>query len=249
MFPQNSCLFICASAAISYYAYPNVEAMFYLLGAGGLAAAVFTFLIPESSLDHDRARQLNTVVVAEDDTSHDDDDDDDEEADDLAIAAFAKNFVSAEFGGRSSCLLQSGGDLSSKSTFFYTGSTSFVILNTNLSSLKCSSGRLSTIGRSSMIAQVAEECPNKTVSTEDEKTKPSRYRDLLKRPSIIGFAIITFFYHLTNAGITPLLAQHLAISSSARASLAWTSSLMLVAFFFQAVSFLFLGSVGFARIC
>jgi MFS family permease len=227
----GSCLFICASAAISYYAYPNVEAMFYLLGAGGLAAAVFTFLIPESSIDHDRARQLNTAVVVEDDTSNDDDDED-EDADDLAIAAFAKNFVKQ----RSLRMLQSEGDLSSKSTFFHTGSTSFVILNANLSSLKCSSGRLSTIGRSSMIAQVAEDCPNETVSTEDEKAKPSRYRDLLKRPSIIAFAIVTFFYHLTNAGITPLLAQHLAISSSARASLAWTSSLMLVAFFCQAIT-------------
>ena len=209
--------------------------MFYLLGAGGLAAAVFTFLIPESSIDHDRARQLNTDVKTEDDNAHDDDDDDDEEADDLAIAAFAKNFVSGEFGGRSSCLLQSGRDVSSKSTFFHTGSTSFVILNPYSSSLKLSSGRLDLSGKSNNLV----DCPNETVSTEDGKAKPSRYRDLLKSPQIIGFAIVTFFYHLINAGMTPLLAQHLAISSSDRASLALTSSLLLLSYLFQAVSFLF----------
>lgn len=54
----GSFLIVTACAVISYFAYPNIEAMFYLLGAGGLAAAFFTFIIPESAIDHNRARQL-----------------------------------------------------------------------------------------------------------------------------------------------------------------------------------------------
>jgi len=54
----GSFLIVCVCAATTYWAYPNVEPLFYLLGAGGLAAAILTLAIPESALDHDRARQL-----------------------------------------------------------------------------------------------------------------------------------------------------------------------------------------------
>merc|ERR1719401_945442 len=54
----GSFLIVCACATISYFAYPNVDALFYLLGAGGLIAGFFTSAIPESEIHHDRARQL-----------------------------------------------------------------------------------------------------------------------------------------------------------------------------------------------
>ena len=62
----GSFLIVCACAAISWTTFPNVDAMFYLLGAGGLAAASFTIAIPESALDHDRARQLAKVEDVDD---------------------------------------------------------------------------------------------------------------------------------------------------------------------------------------
>jgi len=54
----GSFFIVCSCAAISYFAYPNVNAIFYLNGACGLIAAFFTLAISESEIDHDRARQL-----------------------------------------------------------------------------------------------------------------------------------------------------------------------------------------------
>ena len=46
----GSFVIVSACAAITYYLFPDVEFMFYLLGAGGVAAAVFVVLIPEASI-------------------------------------------------------------------------------------------------------------------------------------------------------------------------------------------------------
>jgi len=158
----GSCLFVTACALITYFAFPNVESMFYLLGSGGLAAAVFTFLIPEKSIDHDRARQLGGGGDPE--TSDDDDEEEVEETHD----------------------------------------------------------------------DIENQENNK--KEKKSKAKPSRYLDLLKTPSIIFFALLTFFYHLANAGVVPLLAQYVATVSSERTSLTWTSALLLFFYFFQAIT-------------
>jgi len=150
----GSCLFVTACALITYYTFPDVESMFYLLGAGGLAAAVFTLLIPESSIDHDSARQSTRQLNVGDD-------------------------------------LESSG---------------------------------------------WEDTPEGELT----KAKPSRYLDILKQPSIIFFAILTFFYHLANAGCVPLLAQYVATISSERTSLTWTSALLLIFYFFQAITSYFM---------
>jgi len=134
----GSFLIVCACAAISYFAYPNVDALFYLLGAGGLIAAFFTSTIPESEIHHDRARQLAKA----DETSEDD------------------------------------------------------------------------------------------VKTES----PSRYLDLLKDKGIVGFAALTFLYHLANAGVVPLLAQYVATVSSEQSNLTWVSAILIVFFFSQAIT-------------
>jgi MFS family permease len=250
----GSCFFVCGSAAISYYAYPNVESMFYLLGAGGLAAVVFTLLIPESDIDHDRARQLGDVPEVENGDDCEDEDDD-SDYDEGAIEAFARRIsTSSSFlvvgssseerraknsttrdvedgtgksaasfrdgTGKSAASFRDGTGKSAasfrsnRSSFMISGNSSFMVFDSSISETR--SQNLSTIG--------------------DEKTEPSRYLDLLKSPSIIFFAVLTFFYHLANAGVVPLLAQYLAITSSVRASLAWTSALLLYFYFFQAIT-------------
>lgn len=115
--------------------------MFYLLGAGGLAAAFFTFLIPESAIDHDKARQLDDSGSATD-------------TDELDL----------------------------------------------------------------------EESPEEAPEEAEGKTKasPSRYRDLFKNRSIVLFAVLTFTYHLANAGPAPLLAQYVASITPDDTSLTWT---------------------------
>jgi len=151
----GSFVIVLACAVISWTAFPNVDAMFYLLGAGGLAAAAFTLAIPESSLDHDRARQLEERG----------DDDKSEERD------------------------------------------------------------------------VEEELSSGTDDEADgKKATPSRYCDLLRNRSVLLFAFLTFMYHLANAAIVPLLAQYVAIISTERSRLAWTSAILMIFFFSQAIT-------------
>ncbi|EJK47434.1 major facilitator superfamily transporter [Thalassiosira oceanica] len=151
----GSFIIVVTCAAISYYTYPDVESMFYLLGAGGLAAAFFTFLIPESAIDHDKARQLDDSGSATD-------------TDELDL----------------------------------------------------------------------EESPEEAPEEAEGKTKasPSRYRDLFKNRSIVLFAVLTFTYHLANAGPAPLLAQYVASITPDDTSLTWTSAIMILWFLPQAAT-------------
>jgi len=61
----GSALFTLGCGLIAYYLYPNVESIFYLLGAGGIMAALFVALIPSSAIDTNRARQLRREAVGE----------------------------------------------------------------------------------------------------------------------------------------------------------------------------------------
>jgi MFS family permease len=140
----GSLFFVIACALISYFAYPDVGAIFYLLGAGGLAAAYFTTRIPSEAIDHDRARQLASSPPPEE----------------------------------------------------------------------------------------AEPAP----SGDEESVQPARYRTLFKNKAIVLFAVLTFCYHLANAGVVPLLAQYVALISDKEASFTWTSAILIVFFFSQAVT-------------
>lgn len=140
----GSLLFVLACAVISYYAFPDVGAIFYLLAAGGLAAAFFTTRIPSSAIDHDRARQLAVTPAPE------------------------------------------------------------------------------------------EAEPSST--GVGESAQPARYRELFKNKAIVLFAVLTFCYHLANAGVVPLLAQYVASISEKETSFTWTSAILIVFFFSQAVT-------------
>lgn len=59
----GSALFTVGCGLISYFSYPDVKAIFYLLGAGGIVAALFVMWIPTSAIDSDRARQLRSMAV------------------------------------------------------------------------------------------------------------------------------------------------------------------------------------------
>jgi MFS family permease len=153
----GSFLIVSACAAISYFAYPNIEAMFYLLGAGGLAAAFFTFIIPESAIDHNRARQLGDTEDESVETEND--------------------------------------------------------LNKSLE------------------IELAED-----QAVKANEATPSRYLELLGNRDIMFFAVLTFTYHLANAGPAPLLAQYVASITSEQASLTWTSAILIAYFLPQAMT-------------
>eukprot|EP00548_Thalassiothrix_antarctica_P005034 CAMPEP_0194132594 /NCGR_PEP_ID=MMETSP0152-20130528/3022_1 /TAXON_ID=1049557 /ORGANISM="Thalassiothrix antarctica, Strain L6-D1" /LENGTH=566 /DNA_ID=CAMNT_0038827695 /DNA_START=82 /DNA_END=1782 /DNA_ORIENTATION=- len=154
----GSFLLVSACGCVSYFAYPNIEAMFYLLGACGLAAAFFTFIIPESSIDHKRARQLD----------------------------------------------ESGGD--------------------------------KEIDLSVKLGEDEAKKEEDDEASGPKKASPRHYIDILKERDILLFAVLTFTYHLANAGIAPLLAQYVASITSSQAALAWTSANLGLFFVVQALT-------------
>ena len=147
-----------ACAAIARFSYPNVEAMFYLLGAGGLTAALLAITIPESAINHSRARQLNET---------------EEES------------------------------------------------------------------RTDEESGINEE----SETDGSPPPSPSRYSEILANKSIMLFAVLTFTYHLANAGAVPLLAQYIAKITPDEESLTWTSAVLLVGFLSQAITAFGMGYV------
>mmetsp|Transcript_55438 Transcript_55438/g.61869 ORF Transcript_55438/g.61869 Transcript_55438/m.61869 type:complete len:328 (+) Transcript_55438:778-1761(+) len=61
------------------------------------------------------------------------------------------------------------------------------------------------------------------------------YKSLLKDKNIAMFALLTFVYHLANAGIVPLVAQYLAIGNE-KSSMIFTSAVLLLFYFAQAIT-------------
>ena len=61
----GSILFTAGCGILSYYAYPDVSFLFYLLGAGGLVATLFILSIPDEAIEDERARASNTKIEDE----------------------------------------------------------------------------------------------------------------------------------------------------------------------------------------
>jgi len=81
--------------------------------------------------------------------------------------------------------------------------------------------------------KVVKNSPN--VNNENEELTAATYMHLIKDKNITMFAFVTFVYHLANAGIQPLVAQHLAIENE-RFSMIFTSAVLLLNFFAQAIT-------------
>jgi MFS family permease len=127
---MGSVLFTVCAGVIAGVAYPRVEGVFYLLGAGGLAAAFFVMLIPATSIDDERSRQMKATK-------------------------------------------------------------------------------------------------------EEGEPSASRYIDLFRNKDIVMFALLTFLYHLSNAGVTPLVSQLIAHEDE-RTGLVFTSAVLCIFYFIQA---------------
>ena len=136
----GSVLFTIVAGLASYFTYPDVSSVFYVLGGGGVVASVFVLLIPPATVDDDRARQLDTKKEAK-----------------------------------------------------------------------------------------GEASPNDAAM----KVSASNYRELFRNRNIVLFAVLTFLYHLSNAGIVPLVSQLIA-QQDERASLAFTSAVLCIFYFVQA---------------
>jgi len=202
----GSLLFTLLCGLMAFFWYPNIGSIFYLLGIGGVIAAVLVLLIPSSSIDDNRARQLvdhkeekPKSPLKDDDNNHNNDDNDDDQ------------FVDME-------------ESKEKKT------------NTNTNPNLCFHGD-------------EDEDPIKS-SDDDEENKnkicdpinqgsndvtAASYKSLIKDKNIAMFALLTFVYHLANAGIVPLVAQYLAIGNE-KSSMIFTSAVLLLFYFAQAIT-------------
>jgi len=206
----GSLLFTLLCGLMAFFWYPNIGSIFYLLGIGGVIAAVLVLLIPSSSIDDNRARQLEDneeetrkSPLNNDDNDNDNDNNDNDDDDDQVVDMEESK---------------------EKKT------------NTNTNPNSCFYGD-------------EDEDPLKS-SDDDEENKNNicdpvdqgsndvtavSYKSLIKDKNIAMFALLTFVYHLANAGIVPLVAQYLAIGNE-KSSMIFTSAVLLLFYFAQAIT-------------
>ncbi|EOD04736.1 hypothetical protein EMIHUDRAFT_220879, partial [Emiliania huxleyi CCMP1516] len=151
----GSVLLTVLAGVIAGVAYPNVEGIFYLLGAGGVAAAVFVMLIPAETIKHKRARQA--VVTVE--------------------------------------------SITVDSTPSITGAVD---------------------------GEGGSDAPRQRAAAAASHTRYSRYSELFRSRGIV--ALLTFMYHLSNAGVTPLVTQLIAHEDE-RTGLVFTSAVLCIFYF------------------
>jgi len=168
----GSVLFMTATAFVAYYMYPNVSAIFYVLGAAGLLAAAAILLIPSSAISDERARQ-------------------------------------------------SGGNEDESQTSEIPSNS---VVNGNVNGN--GNGNVITINNTEMFDESSEEA-------EQKKPTHSRYRDLLTNRPTVMFALLTFLYHLSNAGIVFLVSQLVAVQDK-RTGLVFTSAVLCAFYLLQA---------------
>ena len=175
----GSVFFTLSSGLLGYFLYPNVPAIFYLLGAGGLVATLFAMMIPSSAIDDDRARQLVKSKAI----------DEKEEGEGEGIDV--RDVEQSDYE--------------------------------------------ETIVDGIPSPTAAEDNDGFTKENNDQKATPYTYCKLLGDKNILILSVVTFFFHLANAGITPLIAQYIAIGNL-RESMAFTSAILLIFYVFQAIT-------------
>jgi MFS family permease len=144
----GSVLFTVFAGVIAGVAYPSVEGIFYLLGGGGVAAAIFVMLVPSGTIDHERSRQAAVTPGAAD-------------------------------------------------------------------------------------GEAGSDAPKQGASATSTASTHWRYSELFHSRGIVMFALLTFMYHLSNAGVTPIVAQLIAHQDK-RTSLVFTSAVLCLFYFVQA---------------
>mmetsp|Transcript_62589 Transcript_62589/g.70826 ORF Transcript_62589/g.70826 Transcript_62589/m.70826 type:complete len:576 (+) Transcript_62589:74-1801(+) len=205
----GSLLFTLLCGLMAFFWYPNIGSIFYLLGIGGVIAAVLVLLIPSSSIDDNRARQLENdeeetpkSPLNNDDNDSDNDDDNHDDDDQVVDMEESKE----------------------KKT------------NTNTNPNSCFYGEEDKDPLKS--SDDDEENKNNScdpVNQGSNDVTAVSYKSLLKDKNIAMFALLTFVYHLANAGIVPLVAQYLAIGNE-KSSMIFTSAVLLLNFFAQAIT-------------
>ena len=186
--------------------------MFYLLGAGGLLAAVSICLIPSAAIDFNRARNL-TKPMEENNSIEDTNK---ERTSQLEVID-----ISDERSGSIKKVLE----LIDTSEDDYDGDDAFEDQDLD--------------EKANALAKTASSCSSSSSSSSvaaTETSSPTRYLDLLKDKYIVALAVTTFLYHLANAVVAPLVAQYVSIIGDERESMVFVSAIMLVFYFSQGIT-------------
>jgi MFS family permease len=228
----GSVLFTLGCGIITWFLYPNITSMFYLLGAGGLLSALSISLIPNSAIDDNRARKLTA--------GGDDDDDDDDNKDEDGGSSSKRNFevidISVELNNsdkkdRSIKEVLESADLN----YDMDDVDIFLEKNGDRNNAGAATASLDT---ASLCSSSSGTTTTKTATKSSSSTaqQPKRYADLIRDRYILAFAAATFLYHLSNAAIAPLVAQFTAKIGDERESMVFVSAIMLVFYFSQGVT-------------
>ena len=209
----GSVFFTLGCGLITYFLYPNITSMFYLLGAGGLLAALSICIIPSAAIDFDRARNLSKPVdkingIADTKKEH--------------MSQLEVIDISNEQSGSIREVLELI-DISNKGYEFKDQDLDDKANTFAMTASSCSSSSSTTEVGTGPVAAT-------------EALSPTRYLDLLKDKYIVALAVTTFLYHLANALVTPLVAQYVSIIGDERESMVFVSAIMLVFYFSQGIT-------------
>jgi len=226
----GSLLFTLLCGLMAFFWYPNIGSIFYLLGIGGVTAAVLVLLIPSSSIDDNRARQLE-----------------EDEVEEMCHLPGAKDDKEEGVGGTDSLVEMVSLDQAQKNLHQDVDKDDDGQLvdiekpnknKTNTNPNSClygdDDGEIIVPMKS---GDDVEENKNE-ISDPDQGSNDvtaASYMSLIKDKNIAMFALLTFVYHLANAGIVPLVAQYLAIGNE-KSSMIFTSAVLLLFYFAQAIT-------------
>jgi len=252
----GSLLFTLLCGLMAYFLYPNIASIFYLLGGGGVVAAIFVLMIPSSAIDDNRARQLEEQQGEESDVSKSADE---EKGVDDTVEMTSPDqeedskLAEGDYTDRRNCTLKHIAELRVQINLCVIEEEKEALqmaLKLEVQHLERTNKEQET---TTSIDQEEDskndlERTNKEQETsvrkfdnindeknEKDEIKAVSYMSLIKNKNIAMFAVLTFVYHLSNAGIVPLVAQHLAIGNE-KTSMIFTSAVLLLFYFAQAIT-------------
>jgi len=204
----GSVLFTLGCGLITYFLYPDITSMFYLLGGGGIFAAVAIAAIPTSAINFNRARNEKEM--------------EEQQQDDMEVSEGCKNQLE--------CGIIAIKDIDDDDIDIVTSkreTTGETTINTFNDTKDDDDAKLC------MTKEII--CNNNDTTTKADADAVVSYMTLLKDKSILTFGIVTFIYHLANAAVVPLVSQYIAIGDE-RASMVFVSACLLIFYFAQGVT-------------